>query len=62
MLYFHFNMTTVFIRRCFLLAVGLLLATTSLGQCNQNYIWAVWNSFTGMEATGTISTPMVPSP
>ena len=60
MLYFHFNMTTVFIRRCFLLAVGLLLATTSLGQCNQNYIWAVWNSFTGMEATGTISTPNGP--
>ncbi|MCF8238904.1 MAG: gliding motility-associated C-terminal domain-containing protein [Saprospiraceae bacterium] len=50
---------TLFYRSIFL-AILLPLAQSSIAQCDQNYDWAVWTGFTGMEATGTISTPNGP--
>ncbi len=46
--------------RCLLSALILAQAIAVNSQCNQNYDWAVWTGFTGMEATGTISTPNGP--
>ena len=46
--------------RFFILAMALALANSSFAQCDQNYDWAVWDGFTGDEATGTISTPNGP--
>ncbi|MEZ5031916.1 MAG: gliding motility-associated C-terminal domain-containing protein [Saprospiraceae bacterium] len=53
-------MKTSYLRRFLLPAILTMQGGFLLAQCDQNYDWAVWNSFTGMEATGTISTPNGP--
>jgi len=42
------------VRRLAVWSALLLLPALAAAQCNQNLSWAVWNSFTGMEATGTV--------
>ncbi len=53
-------MQTIFFFRSFLLAFILLWGASSFAQCDQNYDWAVWDGFTGNEATGTIFAPNGP--
>ncbi|MDO6438869.1 gliding motility-associated C-terminal domain-containing protein [Cyclobacterium sp. 1_MG-2023] len=42
------------LRRLIFLILLSPMVTNVFGQCNQNYDWAVWSSFTGQSATGII--------